>query len=514
MIFSQVIDYQLIILNLKMRLISIFLFVIFVNLGVLAQSPTIPSPTGKAVSDFSNLLTVEQEDSISRKLMTFYDSTSNQIAVVNVPVAWLGNKTLEEYSIELANSWKLGSKKNDNGVLFLIVGTPEDKVGRGLRFEVGYGLEGKLTDLMCKDIQTKYVVPELKNSDFYKAINQGIDAIIEVIRFEYNDKPAEVSKTYTGDDQLVQDPMGLFNIEQKKRIEEALKKLWLVNYARVKSQATTSNSIYSVVNIESSYYDVKESGGFIIEINPAYIGSPYLSTENGKPKMMRLNYPACLNIKHRGLNISSFRMIVSEQEKIEKALQAKQFEEAVLLAIEFIQHKQWSHFYSLIWFFLGKIVFNLLIYWQYSISIKKGFSLKKRFFLEKLAFFFITLLGFLLAFFNFFTFGVFTSEALFNSFTTFWFWVLWFLSMFLSGLIIYQIIIRKNPYAAAQFAWLKSSGGGGSYTYGGSGSSYKSGGSSSYSSSSSSSSYSSSSSSSSYYGGGGSFGGGGASSSW
>jgi uncharacterized protein len=150
----------------------------------------IPEPTGKWVSDFAGLLNEIEQQQVARKLKQFADSSSTQIAVITVPVAWRGDEVIEEYSIRLAEKWKIGQggkagEKKNNGIIFLIVGSPTDKKGKGIRIEVGYGLEGVLPDSRVKQIQTQTIVPNLVAKKYFAAIDQGTDALIRYSQGEF-----------------------------------------------------------------------------------------------------------------------------------------------------------------------------------------------------------------------------------------------------------------------------------------------------------------------------------------
>lgn len=130
------------------------------------------------VSDFSNTLTTEQENVLNEKLKTFDAETSNEIAVVLIRS--LEGDTIENYAVKLFEEYKLGKEKNDNGVLLLVA--IED---RKLRIEVGYGLEGALTDLQSSQIISNDITPFFKKNDYYLGISKGIDSIILATKGEY-----------------------------------------------------------------------------------------------------------------------------------------------------------------------------------------------------------------------------------------------------------------------------------------------------------------------------------------
>lgn len=83
-------------------------------------------------------------------------------------------ETIEQYSIRVAEHWKIGRKKVDDGAILIIA-----RNDRALRIEVGYGLEGALNDAVSKRIIDEIIVPRLKQQDFYRGIDAGVSAMIK-----------------------------------------------------------------------------------------------------------------------------------------------------------------------------------------------------------------------------------------------------------------------------------------------------------------------------------------------
>ncbi len=129
-------------------------------------------------TDLTNTLTKSELDDLNFRLKSFEDTTSNQI--VTLMISTLGGYPIEEVANEIFTQNKIGTKKNDNGVLLLIA-----KDDRKLRIEVGYGLESVLTDALCSSIIRNVIVPRLKAEQYYLAISDGISAIISAIGGEY-----------------------------------------------------------------------------------------------------------------------------------------------------------------------------------------------------------------------------------------------------------------------------------------------------------------------------------------
>jgi uncharacterized protein len=139
----------------------------------LAADPTYPALTGRIV-DGANLIAPEARQRIEGKLKAHEDKTSDQLVVATVPS--LQGVTIEDYANGLFRFWKLGEAKTNNGVLLLVA--PNE---RKVRIEVGYGLEGALTDALSKIIITTAVAPKFKAGDFAGGIEGGVDGILSIL---------------------------------------------------------------------------------------------------------------------------------------------------------------------------------------------------------------------------------------------------------------------------------------------------------------------------------------------
>ncbi|MGO4175697.1 TPM domain-containing protein [Bosea sp. TAF32] len=140
---------------------------------VFAADPNYPALTGRVV-DGANLLAPDVRQRIEDKLKAHEDKTSDQVVVATVPS--LQDVPIENFANGLFRHWKLGEKAKNNGVL-LIVAPKERKV----RIEVGYGLEGALTDALSKVIITTAIAPKFKSGDFAGGIDAGVDAILTIL---------------------------------------------------------------------------------------------------------------------------------------------------------------------------------------------------------------------------------------------------------------------------------------------------------------------------------------------
>lgn len=139
----------------------------------------VPPLEGRRVHDNANVLSSQTVQNLEGQLKMHQDSTGNQIAILIIPT--LKGEVLEEYSLRVAhNEWKLGSEKNDNGVLLLIA--VDD---RKMRIEVGQGLEGVLTDAVCSQIIRNEMAPEFRRGDYDAGVLLAMNAIVQAIAGEY-----------------------------------------------------------------------------------------------------------------------------------------------------------------------------------------------------------------------------------------------------------------------------------------------------------------------------------------
>lgn len=143
----------------------------------------IPELTGRVV-DLAHVLPAGAVDSLTAKLKAHEDTTGNQVTVL--VLSSLEGEPLESFSHRVATTWKLGQKGADNGVL-LLVAMKERKI----RVEVGYGLEGALTDARSAQIIRNEIVPRFRAGDVPGGVTAGMDAILKTIEGTYqaSDQP-------------------------------------------------------------------------------------------------------------------------------------------------------------------------------------------------------------------------------------------------------------------------------------------------------------------------------------
>jgi uncharacterized protein len=133
----------------------------------------VPPLVGRVV-DQTATLSASEIDGLQQTIRSFEASKGSQIAVLIVPTT--SPETIEQYSIRAAEAWKIGRKKVDDGVLLVIA-----KNDRKLRIEVGYGLEGALTDVTSKRIIDEVITPNFKRGDFSGGIAQGVSSMMRII---------------------------------------------------------------------------------------------------------------------------------------------------------------------------------------------------------------------------------------------------------------------------------------------------------------------------------------------
>jgi uncharacterized protein len=154
--------------------------------GAFAQAPavtslTFPALTGRVV-DGGNLLSAADRSALTSDLADLEAKTTDQLVVVTLPS--LQGTTIEDYGYQLGRRWKIGQKDKDSGVL-LIVAAAERKV----RVEVGYGLEGTLTDAATKVIIENTILPAFRTGDFPLGIRNGATQIAQMLRADAGTAP-------------------------------------------------------------------------------------------------------------------------------------------------------------------------------------------------------------------------------------------------------------------------------------------------------------------------------------
>jgi uncharacterized protein len=126
------------------------------------------------VTDLTGTLTAGQQAELEQKLAAFEQRKGSQVALLIVPTT--EPEAIEQYSIRVAETWKLGRAKPDDGALLLVA-----LKDRALRIEVGYGLEGALPDAIARRIIDDTIKPLFRQGDFYGGVSAGLQQIMRVV---------------------------------------------------------------------------------------------------------------------------------------------------------------------------------------------------------------------------------------------------------------------------------------------------------------------------------------------
>jgi uncharacterized protein len=151
-----------------------------------AADVAVPPLSGRVV-DQTGTLSASDAANLTQRLKDLETRKGSQVAVLIVPTTQ--PETIEQFAIRVAEAWKIGRKKIDDGALLVVA-----KDDRKLRIEVGYGLEGALPDVSARRIIDEFIVPRFRTGDFAGGISAGVDRIIRSVDGEPLPKPVpEVS---------------------------------------------------------------------------------------------------------------------------------------------------------------------------------------------------------------------------------------------------------------------------------------------------------------------------------
>ncbi|MGQ2966710.1 TPM domain-containing protein [Methylophilus sp.] len=141
-------------------------------------------PLTSAVTDLTQTLSAEEQTALNEKLTQFSQQTGSQIAVLILPSTQ--PEDIAQFGIRLADAWKIGREKEDDGVIVIIA-----KQDRKMRIEVGYGLEGAIPDVVAKRIIAEQLSPAFKQGQFYQGLHLATDTLIKLIQGEQLPAPAQ-----------------------------------------------------------------------------------------------------------------------------------------------------------------------------------------------------------------------------------------------------------------------------------------------------------------------------------
>lgn len=154
--------------------------------------PERPHPQ-RLVNDLAGVFSLAQVNALEHKLVAFDDSTSNQIAIVTVDD--LHGYDPAEYAVKIGLSWGVGSKDFNNGIVFLV--KPKTSYSRGqVSIQVGYGLEGAITDARCKRLIENIVIPYFREDDYFGGVDAAVDELMRLASGEISSERSD------GDDDI------------------------------------------------------------------------------------------------------------------------------------------------------------------------------------------------------------------------------------------------------------------------------------------------------------------------
>jgi uncharacterized protein len=173
-----------------MKKIFLFFILLLCCLPFAAYSLDVPRLQGY-VNDYAGMISPSAKSKIEEELRTFEQSDSTQVVILTIPS--LEGENIEEFSIKVAEAWKIGQQQKDNGVLFVV-----SKQERKIRIEVGRGLEGKLTDLMAGRIIDQVIKLKFQQGDFDGGFITGVSALIDGTRGEFKAEQRPVQRRQKG----------------------------------------------------------------------------------------------------------------------------------------------------------------------------------------------------------------------------------------------------------------------------------------------------------------------------
>jgi uncharacterized protein len=160
--------------------------------GVLYAQEVPENKDGRQVVDLAGLLSPAERDQLEQRLIAYGQQTSNEVAILIVKAIPDG-LTIQEYALKVEEAWKIGKKGKDNGVFLLI-----EAGSKRMQLDMGYGLEGAITDNDAFTIMTKVMGPHFREGRYAEGLNAGIDAIIKEIGGEYKADPKPQPKPAVG----------------------------------------------------------------------------------------------------------------------------------------------------------------------------------------------------------------------------------------------------------------------------------------------------------------------------
>jgi len=168
--------------------LKLFVCLLFTQIGfaqfTIPEKPTLQT----SVYDYANVLSATEKAQLEEKLIKYSDSTTTQIVIVTIET--LKGEDIGILTPKWGQTWGIGgTAKNDNGVLILLA-----KAERKIWISAGYGLEDRLTAGIGGEITRNIIIPEFKAGSYYKGLDKGTDALIDVFKGKYKGERVKTTK--------------------------------------------------------------------------------------------------------------------------------------------------------------------------------------------------------------------------------------------------------------------------------------------------------------------------------
>lgn len=183
-------------LSILLLAVTAFSLSLLLVLPVWAQDLAIPKLDNWVV-DTTNTFNAAQKSALADRLEAFEKANGSQIFVLVVPTT--GQEDIAQYTRRVYDQWQVGRKNIDDGILLVVA-----KDDRRLRIEVGYGLEGAITDLQAGRIIREFISPDFKKNEYVAGVNRGVDKIMALAEGEDLPPPVTSNEIYADDESLVE----------------------------------------------------------------------------------------------------------------------------------------------------------------------------------------------------------------------------------------------------------------------------------------------------------------------
>ena len=156
-----------------------------------ARAEVAVPPLKARVTDLTGTLNAQQKGELESRIAAYESRRGSQLAVLLLPST--KPEEIEQYSIRVAEAWKIGRKGVDDGLILIVA-----KDDRRLRIEVGYGLEGRIPDALAKRVIDEQITPRFRAGDFYGGVRGGVDQLIRLAEGEKLPPPAQTHAPSAG----------------------------------------------------------------------------------------------------------------------------------------------------------------------------------------------------------------------------------------------------------------------------------------------------------------------------